>query len=189
MDMRKLVGRNFGKLRREKGFTQEQFAEISGFTQQYVSDLERGRRNPTVVTLFHLADALGMSLVETIGHARHAYFDSAVMLLFFLLCGRYLDRAMRRKTRAVAGNLAALRAETAHRIAGDGEVTEVDGLTGLTVAAGQRLSVVVDGVPEGTPLVVTTDQPVVVERRLVFDGDVSSAIAVPVAGSLSEPGA
>jgi len=36
MDMRKLVGRNFGKLRREKGFTQEQFAEISGFIQQYV---------------------------------------------------------------------------------------------------------------------------------------------------------
>ena len=61
MDMRKLVGRNFGKLRKEKGFTQEQFAEISGFTQQYVSDLERGRRNPTVVTLFHLAHALGVT--------------------------------------------------------------------------------------------------------------------------------
>ena len=40
--------------------------------------------------------AVGMSLVETINHAEHAYFDSAVMLLFFLLCGRYLDRAMRR---------------------------------------------------------------------------------------------
>ena len=39
---------------------------------------------------------------------QHAYFDSAIMLLFFLLCGRYLDHAMRRKTRAVAGNLAAL---------------------------------------------------------------------------------
>jgi cation transport ATPase len=47
--------------------------------------------------------AVGMSLVETINHAEHAYFDSAVMLLFFLLCGRYLDRAMRARTRAVAG--------------------------------------------------------------------------------------
>ena len=56
--MRRLVGLNFARLRREKGFTQEQFAEASGFTQQYVSDLERGRRNPTVVTLFHLASAL-----------------------------------------------------------------------------------------------------------------------------------
>lgn len=60
MDMRRLVGLNFAKLRKDKGFTQERFAEASGFTQQYVSDLERGRRNPTVVTLFHLASALGV---------------------------------------------------------------------------------------------------------------------------------
>ncbi|MBX3525825.1 MAG: helix-turn-helix transcriptional regulator [Rhodoblastus sp.] len=66
MDMRKLVGRNFGRLRRDKGFTQEQFAEASGFTQQYISDLERGRRNPTVVTLFHLASALGVNPVHLI---------------------------------------------------------------------------------------------------------------------------
>ena len=71
----------------------------------------------------------------------------------------------------------------------DGEVTPVDDLDGLTVGAGQRVSVVVDGLSDGTPLLVSSDQPVVVERRLVFDGDVSSAIAVPVAGSLSEPGA
>jgi transcriptional regulator with XRE-family HTH domain len=66
MDMRKLVGRNFGKLRREKGFTQEHFAEVSGFTQQYVSGLERGQRNPTVVTLFHLANALGVNHVDLV---------------------------------------------------------------------------------------------------------------------------
>ena len=57
--------------------------------------------------------ALGMSLFETANHAEHAYFDSAMMLLFFLLCGRSLDHAMRRKTRAVAGNLAALKADRA----------------------------------------------------------------------------
>jgi Cu2+-exporting ATPase len=62
--------------------------------------------------------ALGMSIVETASHAVHAYYDSAVMLLFFLLCGRYLDHAMRRKTRAVAGNLAALKAAVAHRFDG-----------------------------------------------------------------------
>jgi P-type Cu2+ transporter len=69
--------------------------------------------------------AVVMSIVETAGHAEHAYFDSAVMLLFFLLCGRYLDHAMRRKTRAVAGNLAALRAEVAHRFETGGEVVTV----------------------------------------------------------------
>jgi len=63
--------------------------------------------------------ALGMSVVETAKHAADAYYDSALMLLFFLLVGRALEHAMRRKTRAVAGNLAALKGETAHRFAGD----------------------------------------------------------------------
>ena len=52
MDMRKLVGRNFARLRREKGLTQEEVEARSGFSQQYLSSLERGRRNPTVITLF-----------------------------------------------------------------------------------------------------------------------------------------
>jgi transcriptional regulator with XRE-family HTH domain len=66
MDMRKLVGRNFAKLRKQKRFTQEKFSEASGFTQQYISDLERGRRNPTVVTLFELASTLGVSHVDLV---------------------------------------------------------------------------------------------------------------------------
>ena len=49
MDMRKLVGLNVRRLRIAQQLTQEQFAERSGFSQQYISDLERGRRNPTIV--------------------------------------------------------------------------------------------------------------------------------------------
>jgi transcriptional regulator with XRE-family HTH domain len=64
MDMRKLVGRNVGRIRREKGLTQEQLAEVSGFSQQYISGLEQGRRNPTVVTLYELATALGVSHMD-----------------------------------------------------------------------------------------------------------------------------
>lgn len=60
MDMRRLVGRNVKRIRLEKGLTQERFAELSGFTQQYISGLEQGRRNPTVVTVFELAQALGV---------------------------------------------------------------------------------------------------------------------------------
>jgi Cu2+-exporting ATPase len=69
--------------------------------------------------------ALGMSLVETFRHAEHAYFDAAIMLLTFLLVGRYLDQSMRLKTRAVAGNLAALKAETATKFVGTDEISEV----------------------------------------------------------------
>lgn len=63
MDMRRLVGENVRRLRIAASMTQEQFAERSGFSQQYISDLERGRRNPTVVTLFELASALGVAPV------------------------------------------------------------------------------------------------------------------------------
>src|SRR5262249_13483733 len=69
--------------------------------------------------------ALGMSVVETANHGAHAYFDSAVMLLLFLLCGRYLDQLMRRKTQAVAGNLAALKAKTAPAFGGEGGLVPV----------------------------------------------------------------
>lgn len=60
MDMRRLVGQNVRRLRLQKGMTQEQLAEASGFSQNYISDLERGRRNPTVVTLYELATPLGV---------------------------------------------------------------------------------------------------------------------------------
>jgi Cu2+-exporting ATPase len=69
--------------------------------------------------------ALSMSVVETIHHAEHAYFDAAIMLLTFLLFGRYLDQNMRRRTRAVAGNLAALKAVTATRFVSDIEISDV----------------------------------------------------------------
>jgi len=81
--------------------------------------------------------ALAMSVVETANHAKAAYFDSAIMLLFFLLVGRTLEHAMRRKTRAIAGNLAALKADTAHRFAGD----EVVSVPVAALEAGDRLLV------------------------------------------------
>ena len=66
MYMRKLVGRNVRRSRQQRGLTQEQFAERSGFSQQCISDLERGRRNPTVVSLFELPSALTATPVDLI---------------------------------------------------------------------------------------------------------------------------
>ena len=64
MDMRKLVGRNAARIRREKQLTQEQLAERSGLSQQYISGLERGQRNPTIVTVYEIACALGVSHLD-----------------------------------------------------------------------------------------------------------------------------
>jgi transcriptional regulator with XRE-family HTH domain len=66
MDMRALVGQNVKRIRLKLGMTQERFAERSGFSQQYLSTLERGRRNPSVVTLYELASALGVSHIELV---------------------------------------------------------------------------------------------------------------------------
>jgi transcriptional regulator with XRE-family HTH domain len=64
MDMRQLVGRNFKRVRLEHQLTQEQVAERSGFSQQYISGLEAGQRNPTIVSLYELAQALDVNYLE-----------------------------------------------------------------------------------------------------------------------------
>lgn len=69
MDMRKLVGLNVRRIRQAKNMTQEQFSDSSGFSQQYISSLENGLRNPTVITLFELSQALGVSHLELLAEA------------------------------------------------------------------------------------------------------------------------
>jgi Cu2+-exporting ATPase len=96
--------------------------------------------------------ALGMSLYETAHHAEHAYFDSAVMLIFFLLCGRVLDQIVRRRTRTVAGNLAALKADVAYRLLDSGELAQFPAAAlkvgdRILVRAGERIPA--DGVVVG----------------------------------------
>lgn len=95
------------------------------FYESAIKALRAGAVNMDVPITLGILLALIMSVVETLQHAEHAYFDSAVMLIFFLLIGRYLDQAVRRKTRDVASNLATLRADTASRILGDGAIVEV----------------------------------------------------------------
>lgn len=70
--MRLLVGRNVKRIRTARGLTQEELAERSGFSQQYLSDLERGRRNPTIVSLWELAQALAATPVDLITPDDHA---------------------------------------------------------------------------------------------------------------------
>ncbi len=66
MDVRQLVGRNFARLRKARGLTQEEVEARSGVSQQYLSSLERGRRNPTVITLYELARALDVTVADLV---------------------------------------------------------------------------------------------------------------------------
>jgi transcriptional regulator with XRE-family HTH domain len=66
MDVRCLVGRNLKRIRKEKSCTQERLAELSGHPQQYISEIERGLANPTVISLFELAFPLDVMLEEMV---------------------------------------------------------------------------------------------------------------------------
>ena len=121
------------------------------FFESAVRALRAGRMNMDVPITLGVVLALAMSVVETLHHATHAYFDGAVMLLFFLLVGRFLDQNMRRRTRTFAENLAALKRETAAKIWPDGAVREtplsaVRPGDRVLVRPGERVAV--DGVVE-----------------------------------------
>jgi transcriptional regulator with XRE-family HTH domain len=61
-DVRRVVGRNVQRLRIAAGLSQAALAERMGVDRAYVSGLELGQRNPSVVTLWHVAEALGVRL-------------------------------------------------------------------------------------------------------------------------------
>jgi transcriptional regulator with XRE-family HTH domain len=61
VDLRKRLGRNLRRLREEKGWSQEVYAEEAAIHRTYVSDIERGNRNPTILVLEKLAAPLGVS--------------------------------------------------------------------------------------------------------------------------------
>jgi transcriptional regulator with XRE-family HTH domain len=58
MDIRRQVGRNLAKFRKEKGLTQEELAFDCELDRTYISGIERGVRNPTVLILQRIAAAL-----------------------------------------------------------------------------------------------------------------------------------
>ena len=58
MDIRRQVGLNVRQIRQERGWSQEDLAFESGLDRTYISGVERGVRNPTVLVLSELAQAL-----------------------------------------------------------------------------------------------------------------------------------
>lgn len=64
MDVRVTVGLNVRRLRKAAGLSQEELAHRAGLDRTYVSGVERGIRNPTVLVLQDLAGGLGVQMVE-----------------------------------------------------------------------------------------------------------------------------
>jgi transcriptional regulator with XRE-family HTH domain len=58
------LGKRVAYLRKERHLTQLALSLESGLSKSYISDLERGQRNPTVEVLLRLVKALGVTLEE-----------------------------------------------------------------------------------------------------------------------------
>lgn len=118
------------------------------FFRSALAALRHGRTNMDVPISLAVVLANAMSLFETLRHGQHVYFDAAVMLLFFLLIGRYLDLKAKTTARDAAEGLLAMLEGTA-RIETEADVANVrirDLKPGqvLRVAAGEKIAA--DGV-------------------------------------------
>jgi Cu2+-exporting ATPase len=133
--------------------------------------LRHGRTNMDVPISIGIVLACAMSLFETVRGGEHAYFDSAVMLLFFLLVGRYLDRRARGRARGAAERLLALGVGAVTVLDADGRqralpAAQVAAGAAVLVAAGERIGIdgrVTGGVSEIDAALITgetTPQPV-----------------------------
>lgn len=67
MDMRRIVGQNVHRVRTRLGISQEELAFRSGLHRTYVSGVDRGVRNPTIIVVGRLARALQVAPAELVG--------------------------------------------------------------------------------------------------------------------------
>jgi Cu2+-exporting ATPase len=113
--------------------------------------LRRGRTNMDVPISIGVILVTALSLFETLTGGAHAYFDGAVMLLFFLLVGRLLDSVMRDRARSGVAALLKQTAPGAWVGEADGKTrwvpaTDLRPTQQMVVATGERLAA--DGVVE-----------------------------------------
>ncbi|MDI4655359.1 helix-turn-helix domain-containing protein [Xanthobacter autotrophicus] len=64
MDVRARVGQNVQKVRRDKGLSQEELAHRANIHQTYLSGVEGGKRNPSVLVLARIANALEIDIID-----------------------------------------------------------------------------------------------------------------------------
>ncbi|MDQ0316172.1 heavy metal translocating P-type ATPase [Amorphus orientalis] len=166
------------------------------FYRSAFNAISHGRLNMDVPITLGVMLALGLSFYGTLTASHDTYFESALMLLFFLLLGRTLDHTMRRRTRTYAENLAALRADTAFVLDADGGLKErpvADVTPGelVQVPAGTRVpvdGVVIEGRSEIDQSLVTGEtmlQAIGVDDRVyagTLNGEGTLTVRVSAAG-------
>ncbi|WP_277981874.1 helix-turn-helix domain-containing protein [Sphingomonas phyllosphaerae] len=67
MDVRQRLSANLRRLRLEQGWSQEDYADRAGVHRTYVSDIERGARNPTITVVEKLAAPFTLTASDLLG--------------------------------------------------------------------------------------------------------------------------
>ena len=70
-DVRQVVGNNVRRCRKARGLSQAQLAAAMDVDRAYISGLERGERNITILSLWHTVMALGVTMVDLVAEERH----------------------------------------------------------------------------------------------------------------------
>jgi Cu2+-exporting ATPase len=118
------------------------------FYRSALRALRAGRTNIDVPIVAALVLATAISLMELMRHKEHVYFDSATMLLFVLLVGRYLDFRVRARSREAIERLTMMRAEHATILRADGRIAVLPTTSvepGMLVVVAPGETVPVDG--------------------------------------------
>lgn len=63
-------GKAIRELRKERGLSQEAFADLAGIDRSYMGHIERGEKNVTLTKIYQLSDALGVTVVELFSRIR-----------------------------------------------------------------------------------------------------------------------
>jgi len=71
-DLLEKLGRRVRRFRMEKELTQEGVAELCDLSTKYISDLERGKANVTVMVLDKVAASLGVTAIDLMANGHEA---------------------------------------------------------------------------------------------------------------------
>jgi transcriptional regulator with XRE-family HTH domain len=64
MDVKAEYGKKVREIRKKEGVSQESLADLAGLDRTYISDIENGKRNVSIETIFKITEALKTPVVE-----------------------------------------------------------------------------------------------------------------------------
>jgi transcriptional regulator with XRE-family HTH domain len=85
MEIKRLIGSRIKQVRKAKGFSQEELAEMAEVSSKYLSSIERGNENPTLDTFIKLAQALDVEFFELFHYAQEKSLNDAKRLLIDMI--------------------------------------------------------------------------------------------------------